>query len=69
MLELFRIESNNVAYDEDISMIIMAKTEERALEIAKGEWHFRSSRAHDFFKVTKVDTHKEQIVEVSHYGE
>ncbi len=63
------MESNNVAFDEDISMVIIAEAEKRALEIAKKNWIFRECRSHDDFKVTKIDLSKEQIVDVSHFGE
>jgi hypothetical protein len=63
------VESNNIAFDEDISMVIIAESEKRALEIAKEKWIFREYRSHNNFKVTKIDLSKEQIVDVSHFGE
>lgn len=69
VMNLFRVESENVAYDEDISMVILASSEARALEIAKENWRFRPSRKHESFQVVKVDIEREGIVEVTHYGE
>lgn len=68
-MEIFKVESVNVAYDEDVSMIIMAKTEARALEIAKKNWQFRPSRAHDYFEIIKIDANREHIVGINHFGE
>ena len=41
MMRLFKIESENVAYDEDISMVIIAQTKEAALRLARENWIVR----------------------------
>lgn len=40
-MRLFRVESKNIAYDEDISMIILSKSKENAIKLAKDNWCFR----------------------------
>ncbi|MCG2991311.1 hypothetical protein [Escherichia coli] len=68
-MKIFRIESNDVAFDEDESMVIIAISEARALQIAKENWIFRKGRIHGEFSVWEIDSSKEQIINVSHYGD
>ncbi|PGM02689.1 hypothetical protein [Bacillus thuringiensis] len=67
-MNVYKVKSNNVAFDEDISMIVIAESKKRALEMAKKEWIFRESRSHNDFMVIDIDVSKEQIVDTSHYG-
>lgn len=68
-MDIFKVESNRVAYDEDDSMIIIADCHERALELAKENWVFREGHQHIEFAIEKVSLNKEQIVVISHYGD
>jgi len=68
LIKVFEITSNSVAFDEDESMVIIASCPERALEIAKENWVFRSGRNHDEFIINEVNISREQIVSVCHYG-
>jgi hypothetical protein len=68
-MKIYKIESNNVAYDEDESMVVIALSGNRALEIALKSWKFREGRNHRDFNVAEVDLNEEKIVEIAHYGE
>lgn len=69
MMKLFRIETENVAYDEDISMVILAESKESAINIANTNWKCRDDDKIDNFNIIEIDQSVEQIVDVSHYGE
>lgn len=66
---LFKIESKHIAYDEDISMVILAETEEAAIKLAEDNWSFRDDKDKIEFIVTSIDQTKEQIIDISHYGD
>lgn len=66
---LFKIESKHIAYDEDISMVILAETEEAAIKLAVDNWSFRDDKDKIEFIVTSIDQTKEQIIDISHYGD
>lgn len=68
-MNIFKVESNSVAYDEDDSMVIVAGHQERALNIAKKNWKFREGRHHDNFTVSSIDLLEEKIIHIAHYGE
>lgn len=68
-MNVYKIESKNVSYDEDISMVIVAKDKTKALNLAKKNWSFREGKDSVEFIVTKIDITYEQIVDISHYGD
>lgn len=49
MMKLFRIESKNVAYDEDISMVILAESLDAAINIARNNWTCRDDKKNNEF--------------------
>lgn len=69
MMKLFRIESENVAYDEDISMVILAETKDSAISIARSNWTCRDDKKIVNFNITEINQFIEQIVDISHYGD
>lgn len=69
MMRLFKIESENVAYDEDISMVIIAQTKEAALRLARENWIVRDEDKELELYIEEIYLNKELIVDVSHYGE
>jgi len=78
MMKLFRIESQNVAFDEDDSMVILADSAQKALELAKKNWRFRLDENYSMvtengreinFNIIEIDLFSEQIIDVSHYGD
>lgn len=54
-MKIYKVESNDVAFDEDEVMVINAASEARALEIAKRAWSFYQGRRHDDFTITIID--------------
>lgn len=68
-MKVYRVESNMVAFDEDESMVIIAKCKNRALEIAISNWNFREGRSHMDFSIVEYDLSQEGIVDVAHYGD
>lgn len=69
MMKLFRIESENVAYDEDSSMVILAESIDSAINIAKRNWTCRDDDKILNFNIIEINQFIEQIVDVAHYGE
>lgn len=68
-MKLFKVEAKNVAYDEDISMVILANSIKNAINIAKENWHLRDSKKEVELITTEIDQSYEQIVGISHYGD
>lgn len=68
-MKVFRVESNKVAYDEDESMVIIAESKKRALELALKNWKFRDGGNHNEFSVFEFDLTEEIIIDVAHYGD
>lgn len=70
-MKVFRVKSKYVAFDEDESMVITAKTANRALELARDNWFFREDKNvnQQEFLVEELDLNIEQIIEVAHYGD
>ncbi len=68
-MHIFRIESQNVAYDEDISMVILAENEDKALHLAIKNWSTRKNKEELELFVEKIDLSVERIVDISHFGE
>ena len=68
-MKLFIVKSNNIAFDEDESMVILSESGEKALILAKENWKFRDGRNHDEFDVIEIGMNKESIVDISHYGD
>lgn len=69
MMKLFRIESESVAYDEDISMIILAESKDSAVNIARSNWTCRDDKKIIKFNIIEINQFVEQIVDISHYGD
>lgn len=69
MMKLFRIESKNVAYDEDISMVILAESLDAAINIARNNWTCRDDKKIMNFNIIEINQFIEQIVDISHYGD
>ena len=68
-MKLFRIESENVAYDEDVSMVILAESEDSAINIARSNWTCRDGEKIIKFNIIEINQFIEQIVDISHYGD
>ena len=68
-MKLFRIESKNVAYDEDVSMVILAESKESAINIARSNWTCRDDEKIIKFNIIEINQFVEQIVDRSHYGD
>lgn len=78
MMKLFRVELQSIAFDEDDSMVILADSAQRALELAKQNWRFRLDENYSMvikngreinFNIIEIDLSFEQIVDSSHYGD
>ena len=69
MMKLFRIESEDVAYDEDISMVILATSKDSAINIARSNWNCRDDKKIINFNIVEINQFIEQIVDISHYGD
>lgn len=70
-MKVFKVVSKYVAFDEDESMVISAKTPERALTIANDNWIFRGRKNIERieFSANEIDLKEEQIISVAHYGD
>lgn len=68
-MKIFKIESNNISYDEDVSMVIVAEDETRALNIARENWSFRGENKFIELNIIEIDITYEQIIDISHYGD
>lgn len=68
-MKLFKIKSKNISYDEDVSMVILSNSEEKAIEIAKNNWDWREGKDIKDLTITEINQDYEQIVDVSHYGD
>lgn len=68
-MKLFIVESKNVAYDEDASMVILANSIDKAINMAKQNWKFRENKKNIQFSTTEIDQSCEQIVDIFHYGD
>lgn len=70
-MKLFKVTSKYVSFDEDESMVITAQNADNALILAKKNWVFREGKDvnRKEFIIEELDLNKEQIIEVSHYGD
>lgn len=66
---LFRIISECVSFDEDEAMVVLASSQDEALELAKKNWVFREGKTNRNLICEYVDQSKAQIICVSHYGD
>lgn len=69
-MRLYKVEAENIAYDEDMSMVILAEGPASALKLAIMNWSTRDRDIKELgLKVSEIDMSTEQIVDVSHYGD
>jgi hypothetical protein len=68
-MKLFKVKSQCISYDEDISMVIIAETRDAALKLARKNWIIRDEDKELELEVDEIPFNKELIVDVSHYGE
>ena len=68
-MKVFKIESQDYQFDEDVSMVIVAASAKRALVMAIEKWQFRDEPKNVNLKVNEINICKEQIVDMSHYGD
>lgn len=71
MMKLFKVTSKNVAFDEDESMIIIAESSKNAKNLASKNWIYRDGKNREgtTLLTEEIILDKEQIVNVSHYGD
>lgn len=67
-MKVFKIESQDYQFDED-DMVIVAASAKRALVMALEKWQFRDEPKNVNLKVNEINICKEQIVDISHYGD
>lgn len=68
-MKIFKIESQDYKFDEDVSMVIVAESANRAVAMALEKWQFRGEPKKVNLNISEINIQKEQIIDISHYGD